>query len=254
VRAFFLCLILTVGALMLTSTVHAQSSNNDTIRISIDAGKDGGKGTGNLSINIQLLILFTVLSIVPGILIMTTSFVRIVIVLSFLRNALTVQQPSNQVILSLALFLTAFIMAPTWEVINKEAVAPLRAGKINTEQALDKGAAPLKTFMLRFTREKDLRLFMDMSSTEIKAEGPEDLPLQIVIPAFMVSELKTGFQMGLLILLPFVVIDMVVASILMALGMMMLPPPIVALPLKLMVFVLVDGWALIVHSLVLSFK
>ncbi len=224
----------------------------DSIQVNVTTAKGGA--TGGLSVNLQLLLLFTVLSLAPAILIMTTSFVRIIIVLSFLRSALTVQQPPSQVLVSLALFLTAFIMAPTFDTINKQALAPMREGKITAEEAMTKATSPLKTFMLHYAREKELQLFMELSTTEIKADKPEDLPLNVVIPAFMLSELKTGFQMGLLILLPFVVIDMVVASILMSLGMMMLPPTIISLPLKVMIFVLIDGWSLLVRSLVMSFN
>ncbi len=223
----------------------------EAMRVSVDFGKSGAN---NFSVPIQLLLLFTVLSLAPAILIMTTSFVRIVIVFSFLRSALTLQQPSNQVVLSLALFLTAFIMAPTWQGIDRDAIQPWQNKKISGEQAMDVGAGHLKTFMLRYTRETDLRLFLDMSPKKPSVEHAQDLPLQVIIPAYMLSELRTGFQMGLLIMLPFLVIDLVVSSILMTLGMMMLPPPIVALPLKIMVFVLVDGWTLIVRSILQSFR
>lgn len=223
----------------------------DNIQVNVTTGKNGA--AGGLSVNLQLLLLFTVLSLAPAILIMTTSFVRIIIVLSFLRSALTVQQPPSQVLVALALFLTAFIMAPTFDTINKQALIPMRDGKIQAEEAMNRASAPLKTFMLHYTREKELKMFVEMSTTEIKAEKAEDLPLNVVIPAFMLSELKTGFQMGLLILLPFVVIDMVVASVLMSLGMMMLPPTIISLPLKIMIFVLIDGWTLLVRSIVMSF-
>lgn len=236
---------------------HAQTAGTsplaglDNIQVNVTTGKGGT--AGGLSVNLQLLLLFTVLSLAPAILIMTTSFVRIIIVLSFLRSALTVQQPPSQVLVSLALFLTFFIMAPTFDAINRQALIPMRDGKINAEEAMTRATVPLKTFMLHYAREKELRLFVELSATEIKADKPEDLPLNVVIPAFMLSELKTGFQMGLLILLPFVVIDMVVASVLMSLGMMMLPPTIISLPLKIMIFVLIDGWALLVRSLVMSF-
>jgi flagellar biosynthetic protein FliP len=158
------------------------------------------------------------------------------------------------VMLSLALFITFFIMAPTFSEIKKDALDPMQAGTITTQVALDRSLDHMKAFMLRYTRQKDLALFMSMSSPPIKAESTEGLSAAVVIPAYMLSELKTGFQMGMFILLPFLVIDMVVASILMSMGMMMLPPPIVSLPLKVMVFVLVDGWTLVVHSIVQSFQ
>ncbi len=256
----FLPLLLSIFLMAISADgLQAQTvAAGDALRISVDMGAGAGgnttSGAPNLSISLQLLILFTILSVVPGIIMMMTSFVRIIIVFSFLRNALAVQQPSNQILLALALFLTAFIMGPTFEKINRDALVPLRENKITFEESLNRSGDEMKTFMLRYTREKELSFFMKMNPSTLDADRPENLPLQVVIPAFMLSELKTGFQMGLLILLPFLVIDMVVSSILMSLGMMMLPPPIVALPLKLMIFVLVDGWMLIVQSIVTSFK
>ncbi len=221
------------------------------VQISIE---NGPGGNGNLSINLQLLILFTVLSVAPSLLIMMTSFVRVVIVLSFLRSGLSLQQPSNQIVLSLALFITFFIMAPTFNNVKRDALDPMQAGTITTQDALNRGLDDMKTFMLKYTRQKDLALFMSMSTPPVTANSPKDLSAAIIIPAYMLSELKTGFQMGMFVLLPFLVIDMVVASVLMSMGMMMLPPPIVSLPLKVMVFVLVDGWTLVVHSIVQSFQ
>ena len=224
---------------------------NDLINVTIGGGKGGGT---NLSTSIQILILMTVLSLAPAIVIMTTSFVRIIIVLSFLRNALTVQVPPNQVIMGLALFMTYFIMQPTWDKISHDALVPVRENKITFQEGVDKAIVPLKAFMLKYVSEPDLKLFLSMSATPIEITTPEALPMPIIVPAFMLSELKKGFEMGLLILMPFLVIDMVVASILMALGMMMLPPPTVSLPIKLMVFVVVDGWTLVIKSLVDSFR
>jgi flagellar biosynthesis protein FliP len=240
------------GFLLLPQFAQAQVSPvNPQVQISI---QNGPGGNGNLSINLQLLILFTVLSVAPSILIMMTSFVRVIIVLSFLRQGLSLQQPSNQVVLSLALFITFFIMGPTFQNIKRDALDPMQAGQITTEVALDRSLNDMKTFMLRYTRQKDLALFMSMSNPPVNSDSPEALSAAVVIPAYMLSELKTGFQMGMFVLLPFLVIDMVVASILMSMGMMMLPPPIVSLPLKVMVFVLVDGWTLVVHSIVHSFQ
>ena len=237
-----------------TTTASSSAGGNSNLRITIDDGKgDAGKGT-SMSMPLQLFFIFTVLSLVPSILVMTTSFVRILIVFSFLRQALTVSQPPNQVLLALALFLSAVIMAPTFKTINQKALEPMRAGTMTFEQGAEVAAQEMKGFMLRYTREKELKLFLELSPEKLQPASPEDVPLQIVIPAFMLSELKTGFQMGLLIMLPFLVIDLVVSSVLMALGMMMLPPPIIALPLKLMIFVLVDGWTLIVKSIVMSFQ
>jgi flagellar biosynthetic protein FliP len=240
------------GLFLLPQVAQAQVATiNPQVQISI---QNGPGGNGNLSVNLQLLILFTILSVAPSLLIMMTSFVRIIIVLSFLRTGLSLQQPSNQVMLSLALFITFFIMAPTFQNIKKDALDPMQAGQITTQVALDRSLADMKTFMLRYTRQKDLALFMSMSVPPVKADSAQDISAAIVIPAYMLSELKTGFQMGMFVLLPFLVIDMVVASILMSMGMMMLPPPIVSLPLKVMVFVLVDGWTLVVHSIVQSFQ
>ncbi|MEI9998723.1 MAG: flagellar type III secretion system pore protein FliP [Verrucomicrobiota bacterium] len=255
-RALALLVFLGLAALpqLASADVTPASSvvpSNPQVQISIE---NGPGGNGNLSINLQLLILFTVLSVAPSLLIMMTSFVRVVIVLSFLRSGLSLQQPSNQIILSLALFITFFIMGPTFNSIKHDAIDPMQAGQITTQVALDRGLDDMKAFMLKYTRQKDLALFMSMSNPPVQAASVKDLPATIVIPAYMLSELKTGFQMGMFILLPFLVIDMVVASILMSMGMMMLPPPIVSLPLKVMVFVLVDGWTLVVHSIVQSFQ
>jgi flagellar biosynthesis protein FliP len=257
--------ILTISLLLVGltgSTAWAQNTTgsgtsnslgiNDLFNVTINTGKSGS--TANLSTTIQILILMSVLTLAPAIVIMTTSFVRIIIVLSFLRNALTLQVPPNQVVIGLALFMTFYIMEPTWQAIMKDSIVPLRENKISFEKGIENAAVPMKNFMLRYVTEEELRLFLSMSATPIELTTPQELPLHIIIPAFMLSELKKGFQMGLLILLPFLVIDMVVASILMALGMMMLPPPVVALPIKLMVFVVVDGWTLIVRSLVDSFR
>jgi flagellar biosynthetic protein FliP len=246
--------LIAAGLFLLPSLAMADGTilpSNPQVQISI---QNGPGGNGNLSINLQLLILFTVLSVAPSLLIMMTSFVRVIIVLSFLRSGLSLQQPSNQVMLSLALFITFFIMAPTFSNLKRDALDPMQAGTITTPVAMDRALDDMKAFMLKYTRQKDLALFMSMSNPPIEAGSVKDLSAAIVIPAYMLSELKTGFQMGMFVLLPFLVIDMVVASILMSMGMMMLPPPIVSLPLKVMVFVLVDGWTLVVHSIVQSFQ
>lgn len=226
------------------------SAVNDLVSINIQTGQ--GEGT-NLSTTLQILLLMTVLSMAPAILLMMTSFVRILIVFSFLRSALTLQQPPSQVLIAMALFLTAFIMAPTWQEINTKALQPMRTGEITTEAAINNAIAPLKVFMLKQMKDEDLELFTSLSSEPLDVNTPQDLPLHIIMPSFMLAELKAGFQMGLLIMLPFLVIDLVVASILMSMGMMMLPPPVVSLPIKIMVFVLIDGWALLVRSTVTSF-
>ncbi len=211
-----------------------------------------GGGT-NYTLSLQTLIFMTALGFLPAALLMMTSFTRIVIVLSLLRMALGTQQaPTNQVIIGLALFLTLFVMGPTLDKIYTDAWQPLEENKITMMEALDKGAAPLKKFMLAQTRESDLALYVRLSKSP-QLESPEQVPLRLLVPAFITSELKTAFQIGFAIFIPFLIIDMVVASVLMALGMMMVSPAIVALPFKLILFVLVDGWALLIGSLAQSF-
>lgn len=207
----------------------------------------------NVSTSIKLLILMTVLTLAPSILILMTSFARIVIVLSFTRTALATQQmPPNQVIIGLALFLTFFIMAPTFQEVNEQALQPLFDEEIGLEEAYEKAAIPFKEFMAKHTRQKDLELFMEYSQAERPA-SVEDIPLTMLVPAYALSEIKTAFQMGFMIFIPFLVIDMVVASTLMSMGMMMLPPVMISLPFKILLFVLVDGWYLVIKSLLQSF-
>jgi flagellar biosynthetic protein FliP len=213
----------------------------------------GGTDPEKVSTLIQLLILLTVLSLGPAILLMVTSFTRIVIVLSLLRHALGTQtMPPNQIIIGLSLFLTFFIMAPVFNRVNDEALKPYYEEQISGQQAFEKATAPVKAFMLKQVREKDLALFIKIAK-EKKPAKPEDVSLTTLIPAFAISELKTAFQIGFMIYLPFLILDMVVASVLLSMGMMMLPPIMVSLPFKLLLFVLVDGWYLIVGSLVQSF-
>ncbi|ADC48092.1 flagellar biosynthesis protein FliP [Alkalihalophilus pseudofirmus OF4] len=208
----------------------------------------------NVATTIQLLIVLTVLSLAPGILILMTSFTRIVIVLSFVRQGLATQSmPPNQVLIGLALFLTFFIMAPIFAEVNEQALTPFLEGELTQEEALEQAAVPMKEFMAQHTREKDLALFMGYAGMD-RPESLDDIPLTALIPAFAISELKTAFQIGFLIFVPFLVIDMIVASVLMSMGMMMLPPVMIALPFKILLFVLVDGWYLIVQSLLLSFS
>lgn len=202
---------------------------------------------------LQLVALITVLALAPSVLVMATSFTRIVVVLSILRSALGTQTaPPNTVMVSLALFLTAFVMAPTAREAYRAGVEPLVAGQISQSQAFERASAPFKTFMLRNVREKDLKLFLDMARQPAPA-GPEAIGLEIVTPAFMISELRRAFEIGFLLFIPFLIIDLVVASVLMAMGMMMLPPATVALPFKLIFFVLVDGWTLVAGSLIQSY-
>ena len=218
--------------------------------LSIDLG-EGGTVTGQL---VRLVLLITILSLAPSILVMVTSFTRIVVVLAFLRSALGLQQtPPNAVLISLALFLTAFVMAPSLEQAYREGVAPLLNDELEAPEAFARAAAPLRGFMLAQVRPKDLELFLDISRTPAP-ERPEATPLRALVPAFMISELRRAFEIGFLIFVPFLVIDMVVASVLMSMGMMMLPPVLISLPFKLIFFVLVDGWYLVVGSLIESFS
>ncbi|MFC4617356.1 flagellar type III secretion system pore protein FliP [Camelliibacillus cellulosilyticus] len=203
---------------------------------------------------VGLLVVLTILSLAPGILILMTSFTRIVIVLSFVRTSLSTQNmPPNQVIIGLSLFLTFFIMAPVIGEVNGQAVQPYLSGKISQKQALEKAEAPIKEFMAKETREKDLALFLDYGHYK-RPKSVEAIPMTALIPAFAISELKTAFQMGFMIFVPFLIIDMVVASVLMAMGMMMVPPVMISLPFKILLFVMVDGWYLIVQSLLESYR
>ena len=210
-------------------------------------------GGQTYSLSLQTLLLLTGLSFLPAVLLMMTSFTRIIVVLSLLRQALGTQSaPPNQVIIGLALFLTLFVMSPVLDKIYTEAYQPFSENKIQMQEALDKAVVPLKAFMLKQTRESDLALYVKMSNAPAM-QGPEDVPLRILVPAFVTSELKTAFQISFAIMIPFLIIDMVVASVLMSMGMMMVSPAIVALPFKLMLFVLVDGWQLLIGSLAQSF-
>ena len=219
-------------------------------QMTIDFGKEGAGMTERL---VQLVALITILSIAPSILIMVTSFVRIVVVLSLLRTAIGIQQsPPNSVIVSLALFLTAFVMGPTLEKAYQDGIEPLMAEKIEMSEAFTKTTAPLSAFMLKHVRESDLRLFFNLAKQEPPATAAET-PLRILVPSFLISELRRAFEIGFLLFIPFLIIDMVIASLLMAMGMMMLPPVTISLPFKLIFFVLVDGWALVAGSLVQSY-
>ncbi len=219
--------------------------------LTLDMGNSEGSYSGRL---IQLFIAFTVLSVAPSLVIMATSFTRIAIVLSFLRTSIGLQQsPPNMVIMSLAMFLTMFVMSSTFEKAYEEGIAPLIAEKISEEQAIHKAVEPFKEFMLRNVREKDLGLFLDLSQTET-LEKPSDTPLKVLVPAFMISELRRAFEIGFLIFIPFLIIDLVVAAVLMSMGMMMLPPVMISLPFKIIFFVLIDGWRLLSGSLVNSFS
>ncbi|MDP6886631.1 MAG: flagellar type III secretion system pore protein FliP [SAR324 cluster bacterium] len=242
-RSIFLLSILCIGI-----PLYAQSPIPG-INISIDSASSPQQ----VSTTLQIVFLLTVLTMAPAILIMTTSFTRFVIVLSFLRQAIgTPTAPSNQVVIGLALFLSLFVMMPVWEEVNTTALDPYLEEAISQEEFMSRAALPIKRFMGNFTREKDLALFIRIAKIE-RPKNIDEVPIWVMIPAFVISELKAAFQIGFLLYVPFLVIDMVVASILMAMGMMMMPPVMISLPFKLMLFVLVDGWHLILGSMVKSF-
>ncbi len=213
-----------------------------------------GHGTQTYSINIQMLALMTALTLLPALILMMTSFTRVIIVLSILRQALGMPQtPSNQIIIGLSLFLTMFIMTPVYNEVHEKAIKPYSENKITQEEALSTASLPVKQFMYNQTRTEDLDLFLEISNTELEQKDPEHIPMSILISAFITSELKTAFQIGFIIFIPFLIIDLVVASVLMSMGMMMLSPLIISLPFKIMLFVLVDGWNLILGTLASSF-
>lgn len=220
---------------------------------SLTIGVGTASKPGEMAATIQIFLLLTILSLAPSLLIMTTAFTRIVVVLSFLRTAMGTQgAPSNQVVLGLSMFLTFFIMNPVWQQINREAYQPWKAQQITQTVAMDRAVMPMRRFMLSQAREKDLALFVSLSKLP-RPKNANDIPTLTIVPAFMISELRTAFQIGFLIYIPFIVVDMVVASVLMSMGMMMLPPVMISLPFKILLFVLVDGWGLVIGSLVKSF-
>ncbi len=235
--------------LLLPIVAWAGDFNFDAFSVTND-----GHGSQKYSINIQLLALMTVLTLLPAVILMMTSFTRIIIVLSILRQALGMPQtPSNQIIIGLSLFLSMFIMAPVYNEVHDTAIKPFSENKITQEEALAKASVPVKQFMFNQTRTEDLDLFLEISNTDIEVKDPEHIPLSILISSFITSELKTAFQIGFIIFIPFLIIDLVVASVLMSMGMMMLSPLIISLPFKIMLFVLVDGWNLILGTLASSF-
>ena len=220
----------------------------------VNIGIGSSDNPQDVAVTLQLLAVLTILSLAPGILVMTTSFVRIVVVIGFLRNALSTQNvPPNQVVIALSLFLTFYIMSPYWGQVNDNAIQPYLAGTITQEAALANALDPMREFMFKQTREADLALFVNLSDAP-RPETQEDVSTFTLIPAFIISELKTGFQLGFMIYIPFIVIDMIVASTLMSMGMMMLPPVMISLPFKILLFVMVDGWHLLIRSLIASFK
>src|SRR5262245_59117792 len=210
-------------------------------------------GIGVVSAPLQIVVLLTLLTLVPAILMTMTSFTRIVIVFHFLRQALGTQEmPSNQILIGLALFITMFVMAPVGDRINTDAVQPVMAGKLDVSTAIDRAAPPIREFMMRQTREKDLARFVELSK-QPRPASQEDLPMRVVIPAYVISELKTGFQMGFFLFVPFLLIDLVVSTTLLSMGMLQLPPALVSLPFKVLLFIMIDGWNLLVGSIVRSF-
>lgn len=238
---------------IICETTFAQQNNTIPLpKIGIDIGTSDNPE--DLSVTLQLLLLMTILSLAPSILIMTTSYLRIIIAFNFLRQALgTMQMPPNQILAGLSLFLTFFIMAPTWGEVNDKAIQPYMNKEINIDTAYARAIEPIRGFMFKQVRDEDLAIFISFANLE-QPNKREDLPTHIIIPAFIISELRTGFIIGFFLFIPFLMIDMIVASILMSMGMMMIPPMMISMPFKILLFILVDGWTLIVGSLVRSFS
>lgn len=244
--------LLTALALGCALTAGAQTTPAGSFPVSINFGPNGAGQPPDVDVAVKVLFAITLLTLAPSIILLMTSFLRIVVVLSFVRTALSLQStPANQVVIGLSIFITFFIMAPTWERIDAEALTPYRAKQITSEEALSRAAAPIRAFMLKQARPKDVELFVALA--KLGPTAPESLPLKVVIPGFIISELRTAFQMGFLLFVPFILIDLVVATVLMSMGMMMMPPVTISLPLKILLFVLVDGWNLVVRSVILSF-
>lgn len=250
----YIVMALLAGGMVLAGTaVFAQQNVTMPIpKVTFDI--EEARNPKDVALSLQVLFLLTILTLAPAIAMMMTSFTRVVIVLDFVRRALSLQQmPPTQVITGLAIFLTFFIMAPTFNEINDKALQPYLAGSISNQQFMDRSMTPLRAFMFRQTRQKDIALFVELAKIE-KPKVQADVPSYCLIPAFMISELRKSFEMGIAIFIPFIVIDMIISSALMAMGMVMLPPVMISLPFKLMLFVLVDGWNLIVYQLVKSFR
>jgi flagellar biosynthetic protein FliP len=230
----------------------APAAGRNLVPFRFNLGVEAARQPEDVDTAIQILFALTLLTLAPSIILLMTSFTRIVIVLSFVRSALTLQgTPANQIIVGLSLFITLFVMAPTWDRINHDALQPYQAHQITGEQALERASQHIRAFMLKQARAKDVELFVAMA--KLGPTPPQQLPLKVVIPGFIISELRTAFQMGFLLFVPFILIDLVVATVLMSMGMMMMPPMTIALPLKILLFVLVDGWSLVVRSIVQSF-
>ncbi len=268
-KVWFIIFLLTLCIVALVPTVPASAANVQDTTTAEEAGTSGNNINGalgpleftlntdedgeSLSATLQMLLVLTVITLAPSILIMVTSFTRIIIVLHFVRSALGTQTtPPNQILVGLALFLTFFIMSPVFTQINTNAIQPLSKGEITQEEAFDAGTAPIRTFMVEQTEIKDLRLFMDIAKIST-VESTDEIPLTVMIPSFIISELRKAFIIGFLIYIPFIVIDMVVASTLMSMGMMMLPPTMISMPFKILLFIMADGWGLIVGELVKTF-
>lgn len=241
-----------LSSALLTASCGATAKLGDA-QVTIQSGPSNGGSGSALAPGLELLFLLTLLSLVPALLLVMTSFTRIVIVLSFVRSAIGIPQlPPNQIIVGLALFLTVFVMAPVWQQVNRDALQPYLAGQIDQRTAFTRAEAPLRAFMFKQTRERDIALFMTLGKLP-RPRNPDDVPTWVLVPAFILSELKTAFTMGFVLFIPFLIIDLVVSSVLMGMGMIMLPPVLVSLPFKLLLFVMVDGWDLLVRSLVTSF-
>ena len=245
-----------IALLLLSLFVPAVSAqdNKGFALPKVSIGIEKSSKPSDVSVTLQIVLLMTVLSLAPALLIMTTCFTRIIIVFHFLKQAMGTQQmPPGQVLVGLAMFITFFVMAPVFNQINQKAIQPYSKNQISQEEAYNRAVEPLRQFMFRQTREKDLALFINMANMQ-KPATRDDIPTYVLIPAFSISELRVGFQIGFLIFIPFLMIDMIVASILMSMGMMMLPPVLVSLPFKILLFILVDGWYLIVNSMLMSFR
>jgi flagellar biosynthetic protein FliP len=246
-----LCLAaLLLGCLfLLAGSGHAQTGSGGSVQISL-----GGQSSDGFSLPLRIVVFLTLLAFIPAILISMTAFVRIIVVVHFLRQAIGTQQaPNNQILIGLAMFLTLFVMGPVWDQVYQQSVLPFEAGQLNEFEALGKAETPVKEFMLRQVREEDLALFIRIGKLP-RPNTREDLPLRVVVPAFMISELKTAFNIGFVLFLPFLVIDMVISAVLLAMGMLQLPPVMISTPFKILLFILVDGWNLVVGSLVESFR
>ncbi|RKY89479.1 flagellar biosynthetic protein FliP [candidate division KSB1 bacterium] len=243
-------LFLLLLIVLLSGSVKAQVPTIPKVTIGIERAEK----PGDVAITLQILFLMTILSLAPALLILLTSFTRIIIIFHFIRQALGTQQmPSNQILIGLALFLTFFIMGPVWKEVNSKAIQPYLQEKITSKEAFNEAVKPVRHFMLKLTREKDLALFVKFANLN-KPQNPDEIPTRVLIPAFVISELRIAFQIGFILYVPFLMIDMIVASVLMSMGMLMLPPIMISLPFKILLFVLVDGWYLIIDSVVTSFR